>query len=118
MFRSGMVGFVAIVCFLWLFLGLSPAGAQPLGIVSGQGRQPAQHQVLSSPCGRYVFGQISDSTKDQFMVDTFSGRLWRIAESGRLGMYLKPVPYRTDEGTCSLPPGPEAPQKPGEDAEK
>ena len=36
--------------------------------------------------------------KDQFMLDTFTGRLWRIAESGDVGLYLRTVPYRSKGG--------------------
>jgi len=68
--------------------------AQPLGIASPQSEQ----NVLSSPNGRFVFGEISDSGKDQFMLDTFSGRLWRIAESGEIGLFLRAVPYHIEEG--------------------
>jgi hypothetical protein len=74
--------------------------AQPLGLMSSQ-PQKSQKEILSSPNGRYVFGQISESTKDQFMLDTASGRLWRIAESGAIGIYLKSVPYRDEQGKCS-----------------
>jgi hypothetical protein len=35
-----------------------------------------QRRVLSSPNGRYVFGQISDFRSDQFLLDTKTGRLW------------------------------------------
>lgn len=34
--------------------------------------------VLSAEGGRYVFGQISDARRDQFMLDTATGRLWRV----------------------------------------
>lgn len=33
---------------------------------------------LSSENGRYVFGQVSDYRRDQFMLDTKTGRLWEI----------------------------------------
>ena len=82
-----------ILIFSLLFSSISVL-AQPLGIASPQ----PQQNVLSSSNGRFVFGQISDSSKDQFMLDTFSGRLWRIAESGEIGLFLRAVPYRTTEG--------------------
>ncbi len=56
--------------------------AQPLGILSQKPGQKPQQKILSSSSGRFIFGQISDSGKDKFMLDTFTGRLWRIAESG------------------------------------
>ena len=45
--------------------------------------------------------RFSSSSKDQFMLDTFTGRLWRIAESGDVGTFLRMVPYRNEEGTCA-----------------
>jgi hypothetical protein len=35
-------------------------------------------QMLQTEGGRFVFGQISEYRRDQFMLDTRSGRLWRI----------------------------------------
>ena len=87
-----------------LFLVLFPSlhvWAQPFGILSPQGQQESQKQILSSPNGRFVFGQISDSGKDQFMLDTLTGRLWRIAERGDIGMHLTSIPYCNSEGECS-----------------
>ena len=57
--------------------------------------------VLSAPTGRYVFGQINQMARDQYMLDTQTGRLWRImcAESDPadatkcLGTILAPVGY-------------------------
>jgi len=57
-----------------------------------------EYRVLSSPNGRFVFGQISDSSKDQYMLDTWTGRLWRISESGEIGKFLAPIPYKTKDG--------------------
>lgn|SRR5487761_1938432 len=56
---------------------------------------------LSAPGGRYVFGQINQMARDQYMLDTQTGRLWRImcAESDPadatkcLGTILVPVGY-------------------------
>ena len=78
--------------------------AQPLGLMSQQPQREPQHKLLSSQSGRFVFGQISDSSKDQFMLDTFTGRLWRIGETGKIGIFLESVPYRTPEGECSSLP--------------
>lgn len=76
---------------------------QPLGITPQQSKQEIQ-QVLSCENGRYVFGQISDSSSDQFMLDTLTGRLWRITKSGEIGLYLIKVPYRHEDGKyLSLP---------------
>jgi hypothetical protein len=70
---------------------------RPLGIGSSQ----PQQSVLSAANGRFVFGQISDSSKDQFMLDTFTGRLWRITKRTDIGICLTSVPYRTEKGECS-----------------
>jgi len=100
---SKYVVIVMILCSLILF-GSINASAQPLGILSQQ-QKKAERKTLSSPNGRFVFGQISDSNKDQFMLDTATGRLWRISESGRIGIFLKNVPYRNDAGECFDLPG-------------
>ena len=75
--------------------------AQPLGLMSQKPQEKSQQKLLSSVNGRFVFGQISNSSKDQFMLDTFTGRLWRIAESGAIGIFLRSVPYRNKDGECS-----------------
>ena len=55
--------------------------------------KPPQQKILSSYNGRYVFGQISDFRKDQFLLDTQTGRLWQVVvdEEGRTK--LQPVPF-------------------------
>ena len=78
--------------------------AQPLGLMSQKPQEKSQQKLLSSVNGRFVFGQISNSSKDQFMLDTFTGRLWRIAESGAIGIFLRSVPYRNKDGKCSALP--------------
>jgi hypothetical protein len=82
------------------------APAQPIGLMSAQAPQKPQPNVLSTPGARFVFGQVSDSGKDQFMLDTWTGRLWRISESGGVGVFLNPVPYRLKDGKYE--PFPEA----------
>ena len=87
--------------FLWVMIGTQFARhlqAQRLGMMSQQPMEISQYENLACPGGRFVFGQGSDSGKDQFMLDTRTGRLWRIAESGEVGIYLRPVPYRTQKG--------------------
>lgn len=34
--------------------------------------------VLSSSGGRFVFGQVSEYRRDQYMIDTQTGRLWQM----------------------------------------
>ena len=90
--------------FPLVLIGSMNINAQPLGFGSPQPQQKSEQKLLSSTSGRFVFGQISDSSKDQFMLDTFTGRLWRIAESGAIGIFLRAVPYRNEEGECSVLP--------------
>jgi hypothetical protein len=78
--------------------------AQPLGFGTASQGNETTSGILASSNARFVFGQVSDSSKDQFMLDTFTGRLWRIAESGKLGTYLKPVLYCVEDGQCSPVP--------------
>jgi hypothetical protein len=80
--------------------------------VSGQGfgmlTQPVPEQktypCLAAGGGRYVFGQISDSSKDQFMLDTLTGRLWRIGETGTVGLFLQSVPYKDEKNDYHVLP--------------
>ena len=98
--------FMAIVILsLFLFFSFN-VYAEPLGNISLQQKQRPKQQVLISQNGRFVFGQISDSSKDKFMLDTFTGRLWQISETGAIGLFLKSVSYRTEKGKLSpLPDG-------------
>ena len=85
---------------LLLFIAIT-VHAQPFGIGSSQVQQKPRQEILNTAGGRFVFGQISDSSKDKFMLDTVTGRLWRIAETGEAGMFLRAVPYRTGDGKLS-----------------
>jgi hypothetical protein len=85
-------------------LGSQAVYAQPLGFGASQAAEQPQYGALSAPNGRFVFGQISGSSKDQFMLDTATGRLWRIGESGKVGIFLKAVPYLGAEGECTFLP--------------
>ena len=93
---------VFVAAFFTLSLsGIWDARGQGFGLSSPQTQAMPEEKVLSSGSGRYVFGQISSSSKDQFMLDTLTGRLWRVAETGDVGIHLRPVPYRNEEGKCS-----------------
>ena len=95
---------VSISLFSLVLFGSINIYAQPLGLMSQQPQQESQQKLLSSANGRFVFGQISNASKDQFMLDTLTGRLWRIAESGAIGIFLRSVPYRSADGKCSAFP--------------
>lgn len=89
-----IVGAATVLSFL--FAG--PLSAQPIGIMSPRAQNISQYAPLLCPGGRFVFGQVSDSSKDQYMLDTLTGRLWRLSESGEVGKYLAPVPYKLGDG--------------------
>jgi hypothetical protein len=91
-----MIG-LFIIIGIFIFLGPYDANAQ-FGLGQPQIQQKAPPGSLSAAGGRYVFGQISDSDKDKFMLDTKTGRLWKIAKSGEVGLFLREVPYRIGEG--------------------
>ena len=100
-----IIGITVVVFCLGIF-GEANAqfGVSPTQVTMDKGK------VLSSAGGRFVFGQISDSGKDQFMLDTLTGRLWRVGESSDVGMHLKPIPYRKEDGKYS--PSPDGTQEP------
>lgn len=94
-FRKGLV--MGLTLFFFLLSGLTYAYAQ-FGLGGTAPQQTIEPKPLSSENGRFVFGQISASHKDKFMLDTWSGRLWHIAESGEVGLFLRAVPYRIGDG--------------------
>lgn len=90
---------VALATMVSALLTSATLWAQPLGIMPQQPQKGPNRGYLCSDRGRFVFGQISNSSKDQFMLDTQTGRLWRISESGRIGLFLETVPYKSKDGT-------------------
>lgn len=91
--------------FLLLFAScISTAEAEPVEV------KLPQQKMLSSPGGRFVFGQISEFRRDQFMLDTQTGRLWvktvRTPPKNEDGTqpagdgieFLSPVPYEDGDG--------------------
>ena len=105
--------------FSTMIIGIGMATGVPLVHAQfGIGQPPVQkissEKVLSSGAGRYVFGQISDSSKDQYMLDTLTGRLWRIGETSA-GVHLREIPYRDEQGKLApYPEGGVVETKPGE----
>ena len=104
MVRSIKTVIMAMPLILLLWVGTTGVYAQPLGLGSSRIVQQPQQKILSSDSGRFVFGQISGSSKDKYMLDTATGRLWRIGESGKLGTFLKSIPYRNEKGECTVLP--------------
>jgi len=80
------------------------AMALPFGsaAVAQASNQPA---VLGGN-GRYVFGQINEYNADQYMLDTATGRLWRLVDTADgNSSVLEMVPYAmTDGRSQQLPP--------------
>jgi hypothetical protein len=95
---------VASTLISLLLLSATTVFSQPFGIGASQAQKESQYEILNTAGGRFVFGQISDSSKDKFMLDTVTGRLWQIAETGEAGMFLRAVPYRTADGKLSHMP--------------
>lgn len=110
------LGFVTALAAV-VFIAVGPALAQ-FGISTPPPQVPPSGKVLSSTGGRYVFGQISDSSKDQFMLDTQTGRLWRIGESSDVGTHLRSIPYRDEQGKVSAYPAELPEARPKEGAKK
>lgn len=50
-------------------------------------------QPLGVDGGRFVFGQISEYRSDQYMLDTQTGRLWRIVMMPDSTTALQPIIY-------------------------
>jgi hypothetical protein len=109
--------FPGILLAAALILMAAPVFAQ-FGMTAPPPQIPPSGKVMSSTGGRYVFGQISDSSKDQFMLDTQTGRLWRIAESSDVGTHLRTIPYRDEQGKVAPYPGEIQETKPKEAPKK
>lgn len=75
--------------------------------------EPKSGGVLSSANGRYVFGQVRHARRDQYMLDTQTGRLWQIVQStykkedGSQGTYemLQSITMRKGKGKTTLHTG-------------
>lgn len=76
---------------------------------------PPQQKVLASSNGRFVFGQISEFRRDQYMLDTQTGRVWQIVmrksknpdgseAPGDGYAILDPVPYADINGKLDVVP--------------
>lgn len=73
--------------------------------------------VLASSSGRFVFGQISMMARDQYMLDTQTGRLWQLMvttpkkangtpDKEKAYTALEPVPYSELDGRLVFQPAP------------
>ena len=84
------------------------------GLAYGQsGSSP--NGVLSSGNGRFVFGQISEYARHQYMLDTQTGRLWKLVKNTpkkpdgapdeeNSYVVLDWIPYVSENGKLSVTP--------------
>jgi len=92
-------------CGLAIFSAM--ASAEPVEV------KPPQQKSLSSVQGRFVFGQISEYRRDQYMLDTATGRLWQKvcaqSDSGKSTQddcitVLQTIPYVGTDDKWSVTP--------------
>jgi hypothetical protein len=109
---------IAILIALFSFLFFSPLSVDAqFGFTPQKVPQKSQRAVLSTAQGRFAFGQISDSSEDKFMLDSFTGRLWQLSKRTDIGLCLTAIPYRSKDGECSLLPE-KLPVSKGKEAKK
>jgi hypothetical protein len=81
------------------FSCLATAQSDPVRVI------PPQNKTLSSDHGRYVLGQISEFRRDQYLLDTVTGRVWVIATrkpadgKGEGFSVLTPIPFEDISGS-------------------
>jgi hypothetical protein len=97
---------IAIPMALFSFLLFFPLSVEAqFGFTPKQVQKKSHHAILSTTQGRFVFGQVSESSEDKFMLDTVTGRLWRLSKRTDVGLCLTVIPYHSKDGKCSsLPP--------------
>lgn len=88
--RIAIAVFIGITCFYGIVF------AEPVEVV------PPQNKILGSYSGRFVFGQISGLGRDQYMLDTQTGRLWQLVETKDKSTLLQMIPYRHLSGDLSV----------------
>ena len=100
---------IRLLILVSLFFSAVANAADPVDV------RPPQQKILASSTGRFVFGQISEFRRDQYMLDTQTGRLWQTAcsksEKGAstspdsCTVVLQPVPYvGPGDDKCSVLP--------------
>lgn len=63
-----------------------------------------KNRSLSSENGRFVFGQISEYRRDQYLLDTQTGRIWQIIEDSSKVLSLQQILFKSIDGLKSLLP--------------
>ena len=95
---------IPIALFIFLLFFTLSAEAQ-FGFPPKQVQKKSHQAILSTSQGRFAFGQVSESREDKFMLDTVTGRLWRLTKRTDVGLCLTVIPYYSEDGKCSsLPP--------------
>ena len=70
-----------IFAIIPLLLSITPVNAENQG------------SILAADTGRYVAGQISTSRKDQYLLDTETGKIWQFVETKEGLIQLQPIGY-------------------------
>jgi hypothetical protein len=97
-------------------------GAMCVAVAAPVFAQSSNRPAVLGGAGRYVFGQINEYNADQYMLDTMTGRLWRLVDTADgAGSVLEPVPFALPDGRSHVLPPPAdaaaaapAPLPPGE----
>lgn len=78
----------------YLFLSFFLLATASIGLAAEPDKMTtSSKKVLESQNGRYVFGQISELARHQFMLDTHTGRLWNLKEMEDGTEILTPIMY-------------------------
>lgn len=88
------------ITIITIFISTTVLAAEPVKV------KPPANKSLSSENGRYVYGQISEMRRDQYMLDTKTGKLWNLMSTftgeganREEATYLVPVLYKQHDGT-------------------
>jgi hypothetical protein len=63
-----------------------------------------KNKNLSSENGRFVFGQISEYRRDQYLLDTQTGRIWQIVADSSKNVSLQQILFESIDGSKTLLP--------------
>ena len=56
---------------------------------------------IRNDTGRFVIHQLGDARRDQYVLDTRTGRIWQFGEDQGKQSFLIPVPYNRLDGSRS-----------------
>lgn len=95
-----MKSFLGVVCFLVFFW---PA----VSVAEALDAKHHRNKVLANANGRYVFGQVSEFRRDQYLLDTQTGRLWVIVADKENNSKLQPIAFVQIWGDEAFIPDPQ-----------